>query len=143
MYVTWILLLYYIICIYFKLIHIIFSCNYMQLFIVLHFLHTSYIIIYVYITNRIGRTMQKSITSFLKFKYFIRQTMNYSFDETKNFCVSSSDRLMTLILLYKSLTRLKNLPYFFYLFKIHNNNSIPIIRCFLKMKIFYFFNVLL
>lgn len=77
--------------------------------------------------------MQKSIISFLKFKYFIKQTMNYSFDEMKNFCVSPSDRSMTLILIYKSLDCLKNLSYLFYLFKIHNNNSIPITKSFLKI----------
>lgn len=43
--------------------------------------------------------MQKSITSFSKFEYFIKQTMNYSFDETTNFRVAPSDRSMTLIIL--------------------------------------------
>lgn len=67
--------------------------------------------------------VQKSITSFSKFKYFIKQTMNYSFDGMTNFRVAPGDRSMTLILLKKSLNRLKNLPYPSDLFKIHDNNT--------------------
>lgn len=57
-----------------------------------------------YLANRTDDENNAKVDYFStsKFKYFIKQTMNYSFDGTTNFRVAPSDRSMTLISLWKS-----------------------------------------
>lgn len=58
---------------------------------------------YTHLANRTdGNGAKVDYFSSSKFKYFIKQTMNYSFDEMTNFRVAPGDRSMTLILLWES-----------------------------------------